>query len=373
VSPRLVARLVRALRVWRKPARRWVTIALKAPVAGDVIRVYYGHERVPGRSEIAHGGRVKFQALDEAFPNTSSGFNVLYVGSSYLPADARVLVRLARRRGAKIMVNQNGVAYPGWHGPGWERANRRHRDVLRHADYVVYQSAFCKLSADRFLGEPRGGCEVLHNPVDTQRFTPNNERPARALTLLLGGNQYQRYRFETGVRAFALVAERVPEARLLVTGALSWTQRTEPGAAAVDARKLLDELGVRERVVFTGSYSQQDAPGLIRQADIFLHTKYNDPCPGAVIEALACGLPVVYSASGGVPELVGDDAGIGVPAPLDFEQDHPPDPFALAEAILAVVERLDQLAAIARRRAVERFDVRPWIARHREIFMDVLS
>ena len=52
--------------------------------------------------------------------------------------------------------------------------------------------------------------------------------------------------------------------------------------------------------------------------------------PTVVLEALASGLPVVYSASGGTPELVGDDAGVGVPAPLDWEQDHPPAPEALA-------------------------------------------
>ena len=62
----------------------------------------------------------------------------------------------------------------------------------------------------------------------------------------------------------------------------------------------------------------------MRRADLLLHTKYNDPCPTVVLEAMASGLPVVYSASGGVPELVGEEAGVGIPAPFDWEHDHPP-------------------------------------------------
>ena len=49
---------------------------------------------------------------------------------------------------------------------------------------------------------------------------------------------------------------------------------------------------------------------------------------------MACGLPVVYPASGGTVELVGDEAGIGVPHPESWERDEPPSPEALAEAVV---------------------------------------
>ncbi len=106
----------------------------------------------------------------------------------------------------------------------------------------------------------------------------------------------------------------------------------------------------------------------MRRADVLLHTKYNDPCPTVVLEALASGLPVVHSASGGVPELVGEQAGVGVAAPLDWERDHPPEPHDLAEAVGRLLDRLPEAREAARARAVERFDARRWVARHREVF-----
>jgi glycosyltransferase involved in cell wall biosynthesis len=222
------------------------------------------------------------------------------------------------------------------------------------------------MSSDRFLGEPGGRWEILHNPVDTELFAPG-DGPAGPLTILLGGNQYQRYRFETALHAFELV-RRERDSRLIVAGRLSW-----PGEAEREAAELLRRSDAAADVELTGSFSQLAAPGLYRRADVLLHTKYNDPCPTVVLEAMASGLPVVFSASGGTPELVGPDAGIGIPAPLDWDRDHPPAPEALAQAVLQASERRHELGAAARQRAVDHFDLQPWIERHRELFAELAS
>ena len=156
--------------------------------------------------------------------------------------------------------------------------------------------------------------------------------------------------------------------RLLVSGELSFA----PDGDRRDARARRAARRGRP-VELLGPYPQRDAPELLRRADVLLHTKVNDPCPSTVIEAMTSGLPVAYSASGGVPELVGADAGVGVPAPLDFERGHAPDPAELARAVLAVAERLDDYAEAARARAVARFDLRPWIDRHRELFATLVA
>lgn len=368
MSATLPLRVLRRLRYEAgRPARRLRdnrrhAEMLRTPRSPGGPRVFYGHDAMPSPGDLAWGGMVKFQLLARALPNTPRGFDLLYLGSSSLPLDAAALVAVARRTGAAVAWNQNGVAYPGWYGPGYEEFNRPRARLFHEADHVFFQSAFCKLSADRFYGERTGPAEILHNPVDVERFTPAAERPRRPLTLLLGGNQYQRYRFELALDALA----ELPEARLLVTGALSWDR--DAGRAG---RSLLAARGLAGRVELVGPYTQAEAPDVLRRADLLLHTKVNDPCPTVVLEAMACGLPVVYSASGGTPELVGDAGGIGVPTELDWERDEPPAAADLAAAVRAVAARLDDYAAAAREQAV-RFDSRRWVARHREVFAELV-
>jgi len=156
------------------------------------------------------------------------------------------------------------------------------------------------------------------------------------------------------------------DTRLLISGHLRWSK--DPNQAMREAMEMVERELVADRVEFTGPYTQEQALALLHRAHILLHTKYNDPCPGIVIEALAAGLPVVYSASGGVPELVGDEAGVGAPVESTFDRTIPPDPEALANGVERVRASLARHSRAARDRAVERFDIEPWLARHAEVF-----
>ncbi len=358
------------LRLWSSGGRAgagWLrglaAYAAGAPGGGAVVG--YG-QHIPERGDVATGGIVKLQDLQRAFAAAAYRYNVLYLVSSRLPDGAVAQARWAKRKGARVILNQNGVAYPAWHGDGWERVNAPMAQLLELADHVCYQSAFCKLSADRFAAARSGPSEILFNAVDTARFSPApTQAPRRGLTLLLGGSQDAWYRVDTALQVLALLVGRAIDARLLITGRLRWTAPEGPAEQAHDRAR---RLGVAERVTFLGPYAQTDAPDIFRRADLLLHTKYNDPCPAVVIEAMASGLPVVYSRSGGVPELVGPAAGVGVDAPLDWERDLPPDPAAMADAVGTVADRLGPFADAARQRAVDTLDIAFWLARHRAVF-----
>ena len=354
VSPARVGRYGRG-------AARWARLAVAGrPVPG--VRVFYGHDRVPGPGERAAGGTVKMQKLAEAFPNTPVGFSLLYLGTTWLPRDLRPLLALVRRRGIPLVVNQDGVAYPAWAGSRTEELNRPLRQALLAADHVLYQSAFSKLSADKFLGQPRGGWEILANAVDVERFAPAPKPPTDGPVLLLGGDQTQAYRLELALRTLRALHAQHPEARLLVTGRL-----------VSDPAPLVAELGLEASVELLGEYDQRDAPSVLRRAHVLLHTKMQDPCPTLVLEAMACGLPVAYAASGGTVELVGDSAGGGVPHPATWEREVSPEPDAMAAAVDRMLGDLPRYSAAARARAVERFALADWLDRHVALFDRLLS
>ena len=346
---------------YTRAGSRWVRLLTgHKPAPGT--RVFYGHDLVPGPGERAAGGTAKAQKLNERFPNSPRDFSLLYLGSTWLPRDLRPLLRLARRRRIPVVVNQDGVGYPGWAGDRTEAINRPLRRALHAADHVLYQSEFSKRSADLFLGEPRGSWEVLPNAVDVAHFTPAESAPSGGPVLLLGGDQTQAYRLELALKTLAALLTRHPDARLLVTGRL--VSPVEP---------LVGGLGLGDRVELVGDYAQRDAPAVFRRAHLLLHTKVLDPCPTLVLEAMATGLPVVYPASGGTVELVGDAGGVGVPHPESWERDQPPAPEALAEAVDLVLADLAGYAARARARAVERFSLEPWLDRHSALFSEFVS
>src|SRR5256714_13457032 len=197
---------------YRRAVLRWARL-LVGRRPGPGLRVFYGHDGVPSPGEPVAGGTAKFQRLAARFPNSPTAFSLLYLGSTWLPRDLRPLLWLARRRGAPIVVNQSGVAYPGWAGAATDELNRPFRRALLAAEHVLYQSEFCKRSADEFLGAPRGSWDILYNAVDVQHFVPG-VAPPDGPVLLLAGDQTQAYRLETALRTLA----RLPEARLIVTG-----------------------------------------------------------------------------------------------------------------------------------------------------------
>jgi glycosyltransferase involved in cell wall biosynthesis len=315
------------------------------------LSVYYGG----ARSGDVGGPLVKVARLREYFPEVRWGYNLVYVLSNapYLPAFA---LEQLNKRNVPIVHNQNGVFYAGWYSGDWRAQNRTMAQPYHAADWVFYQSEFCRRAADHFLGARDKPGEVLYNAVDTKRFTPaepTRQRSGQAIHLY--------YRLESTIAGLSLARTAGLDAHLTIAG---WIEDD----ALQNARRLAIDLQVADRITFSGPYTQQQAPAIYRAADAYVMTKHNDPCPNSVIEALASGLPVIYSDTGGTPELVGREAGVALPCAEDWERPHTPSADDVAQGMLRVAANRSAFSEVARRRAVERFDIAHWIARHRVVF-----
>jgi glycosyltransferase involved in cell wall biosynthesis len=136
-----------------------------------------------------------------------------------------------------------------------------------------------------------------------------------------------------------------------------------PEEARLRARVAVE--GLAGRVVFAGF--REDVAGLLAAADLVVHPSHADALPTALIHALAAGVPAVATRVGGIPEIVGNDAGVLVP---------PANPAALAAAIRDLAtdpERRRRMGEAARARFAAEFAGTTWARRLRALYDEVLA
>jgi glycosyltransferase involved in cell wall biosynthesis len=172
------------------------------------------------------------------------------------------------------------------------------------------------------IGVPRERISVVPCGVDVDEFTPDGpaaDRGPRPRVLALG-RLVQRKGYDTVIRALAAV----PDAELVIAGGPA----AEEVGADPEAQRLLklaERVGVADRVRLVGAVPRPDVPALLRSADVVVCVPWYEPFGMVPLEAMACGVPVVASAVGGLVDTVVDNAtGVLVP---------PRRPDALAAAL----------------------------------------
>ncbi len=156
----------------------------------------------------------------------------------------------------------------------------------------------------------------------SQRYLPENGQ----WRLFQASRLIPKKGLETTLRAFAIFQRLYPGSKLTVAG---------EGPLAESLQALAEELGIGSRVSFPGFVSQAKLRDLFYQSHLFLHPSVTGPdgnregVPNAILEAMACGLPVAATWHGGIPEAVQDgETGLLV-------QEHGEEEFAAALVQLA--------------------------------------
>jgi glycosyltransferase involved in cell wall biosynthesis len=185
--------------------------------------------------------------------------------------------------------------------------------------------------------------------VDSNRFQPAGDSHRQALGLggkkvVLGVGRFVPIKnMALLIDAFASVAKTTPDAHLVLIG---------EGPEEANLRAQVDRHGITARVTFVGYVAQDDLAPYYRSADLFVLSSDFDNSPNVVLEAMACGVPVVATNVGGVAEYVSRDGG-------ELVGKRETDALAVVIARwLGDAPRRQAAGAFNRRRAVEEFSWR---------------
>jgi glycosyltransferase involved in cell wall biosynthesis len=213
------------------------------------------------------------------------------------------------------------------------------------AEQIVYQSEFARRWWERERGPSPVATQVIYNGVDLQRYTPagpHNRPEHQWRVLLVEGRLAGGY--EIGLETAVELVNRLQPicsrpVELVIAGAVEasiqtyWRQQTDVP------------------LHFLGQISPERIPEVDRSAHLLFSGDIHAACPNSVVEALACGLPVVAFDTGALPELVSGNAGRIVPYGGDPWKLDPPDLEALTGAANQILREQNTYRPAARARA----------------------
>ena len=272
-----------------------------------------------------------------------------------------VIMLMARRRALAALLEQirpdvlhaHSVADPGWfaalsgfhpfvltawgsdvllglhQGPRLPRWLTR--NALRRADLLTADARSVLDAARPHLG-PGTRTALIRFGVDTRAFSPGIDATWRARLDLEAGpvllsirQCHPLYNIDAIIRAFARVREELPAARLLI----KLVSQTTHDPYLAEMRELAGQLALGDAVAYVPQVAYAEIPDLYRVADLVLSVPSSDALPVSVLEAMACGVPVIASDLPALRELIDDGADLTLVPARDVD--------ALSRAVLSLL------------------------------------
>ncbi len=275
---------------------------------------------------------------DLVHDNQSLSYGMLEIQAMGLPlvttvhhpitSDLRIALSAARNPWQRLLVRR------------WHSFLRMQKRVVKQLHNVVTVSDCSRQDIARDFGLQPAGIGLVHNGIDTQVFRPLpgvERRPWRLMATCSADAPLKGLRYL--LRAYAQLLEKYPGLELLVVS------KPRPGGKT---EKLLRHLGITDRVRFVHGISTEEMVRYYAEATLAVVPSVYEGFGLPAGEAMACGVPVISTDGGALPEVVGD-AGLIVPArSID----------ALAGAIDQLLQdpvRRNELGARGKRRIDETF------------------
>ncbi len=223
---------------------------------------------------------------------------------------------LAWLRKIPIIVNYHGGEAESY----FQHSFRWVKPSLDKASVIVVPSGFLR----QVFGKYGVDCEIIANIVDLQRFQPKPRfqvKDPSAPHLIVTRNLEKLYGIDDALLAISLIKQRLPGVRLTIAG---------DGPEREALQRQCAQLALEAHVAFTGRLDFEHVIALYQQADILLNPSRVDNMPGALLEAMASGVPIVSTDAGGIPFMVEDGSTTLLVAVGDAQ--------AMADAVIKLVK-----------------------------------
>lgn len=222
------------------------------------------------------------------------------------------------------------------------------RRAMRRASAITAVSRFTARQVEAFFGLEHSSIRVISNGIDVDAFTPGKRVTRGQFRVLVAGNASRR----KGTHLLSAIASRLaPGIEIACT------------LTPVELRRWVGELS---NVRAVGKQPYEAMPNLYQQSDLLLMPTAREGFGLAVVEAMACGLPVVAADTSTMPELVSEGEG-GYLCALD-------DPASFAERINKLAldpQRCAMMGEFNRRKVVAHFSDEAMIASYSRLFEEV--
>ena len=222
-------------------------------------------------------------------------------------------IAIARLHGAAVIVNYHGGNADSF----FARAPRHVLKLLAVSSLRVLPSPYLQ----RVFAHYGLSSEVIPNIVDLSLFTPAAARPpALQPHIVITRNLEPIYDIATAIRALVRIRQHAPLAHMTIAGS---------GPERENLQRLAIALGQDAAIQFVGRLANDDVAKLVASASCLLNPSTVDNMPVSILEAFACGVPVVSTQAGGIPDMLEHGvAGLLVPVG---------DADAMADAVLCIV------------------------------------
>lgn len=229
---------------------------------------------------------------------------------------------------------------------GYDIFRKPPKDFAERAGEAAAVITVSRANADhieRTFAVPREKLRLIPCGVDTDLFKPISPRADNEAPIVLCVARHVAVKnLSLLLRALGLLAEWKADFRAILIG---------DGPCHEELKGLARDLALNQRVEFAGAATQDEVLRRLQRADIAVLSSLNEGMPVSLMEAAACGVPVVATAVGGIPELVRDGV-TGLLAPAESE--------AYAKSLRRLIEDRNlarTMGAAARAEALTRFSV----------------